>query len=371
MIDYLANVDGLEYDLELIKAVLEYDALGAHYLIIRFITHDNKNDLLPLINTTDTQQIEHFLLLIPEDKRWITDEPLIRTWIETQESRLFYRTRQKMGQRRDSLCIEIDGLRHHIGFFHSSGSLGKGTEGEVRRFTDKNTRKSWVVKTPLDEEIIDSDKDYLDSMEQQLAISSECSRKAYPDNPGVLVSRRTPSSFTYREVASFVDGMTIRNYLERIRDQKIFAQCFLDIAEELDRIHQVGVIHGDLKGDNIMITHGGKIRFIDFGFSAFKGQTGPFVSLQGLEEAGHLAPERYEYNSDLTATAEQDTFSFGEMLRYYYRPSKYTRTSFDSQLDTILQTIIYEATMFEVRARPSLQSIIERLRSSHEATFKP
>jgi eukaryotic-like serine/threonine-protein kinase len=41
----------------------------------------------------------------------------------------------------------------------------------------------------------------------------------------------------------------------------------LDIARILESLHCVGVLHGDLKGNNILIADDGSLRLFDFGCS--------------------------------------------------------------------------------------------------------
>jgi serine/threonine protein kinase len=41
----------------------------------------------------------------------------------------------------------------------------------------------------------------------------------------------------------------------------------LEVAIILESLHKVGVLHGDLKADNVMISHDGSLRLFDFGCS--------------------------------------------------------------------------------------------------------
>ncbi|KAJ3558151.1 hypothetical protein NM688_g1090 [Phlebia brevispora] len=72
---------------------------------------------------------------------------------------------------------------------------------------------------------------------------------------------------TYSIVMPWMFNGTIRHYLEQLDMNQIPAPLPLWIANALQYLHDQGVVHGDLRGANIMIDEGQAVRLTDFGLS--------------------------------------------------------------------------------------------------------
>ena len=62
------------------------------------------------------------------------------------------------------------------------------------------------------------------------------------------------------------------------------------IEETINRIHAAGFIHGDIRSANIFVTHDGRIRLLDFGFSKLLSQTSARkeIDLNAIDEIRQL-----------------------------------------------------------------------------------
>ncbi|KAG8961924.1 Suppressor of Sensor Kinase (SLN1) [Tulasnella sp. 419] len=87
----------------------------------------------------------------------------------------------------------------------------------------------------------------------------------------------------------YCSGGTLANLLElgRIEDETVLKVYTMQMLEGLMYLHSKGVVHRDIKPDNILLDHNGIIKFVDFGaakvFAKNKGsiQVGRTVAMQG------------------------------------------------------------------------------------------
>ncbi|KAI8910102.1 kinase-like domain-containing protein, partial [Gorgonomyces haynaldii] len=86
-----------------------------------------------------------------------------------------------------------------------------------------------------------------------------------------------------------------------------------DIAAGLDAIHKVGMIHGDLKGDNILLDDLNTAVITDFGLSQLKktgsSSSSAITNKKMTEAIRWIAPERYGRRFRLAPS--YDIFAFG------------------------------------------------------------
>ena len=105
-------------------------------------------------------------------------------------------------------------------------------------------------------------------------------------------------------VMTFVDGPTLG---ERLRDRgpvsaTVMAQILRDIAQALGYAHSRGVVHRDIKPDNILLdTATGRAVVTDFGIAAIKGDSGegPVSGTIGFISPEQLAGASADGRSDL------------------------------------------------------------------------
>jgi serine/threonine protein kinase/tetratricopeptide (TPR) repeat protein len=100
----------------------------------------------------------------------------------------------------------------------------------------------------------------------------------------------------------------------------------IKLAETLDRVHAQGVIHLDLKPENVLVGAGGQVTLLDFGIAVHaraddpeeEGRPGQMRAVDALTEAGdelgtpaYLAPEQLRGEA---VTPRTDLYTFGLLL---------------------------------------------------------
>jgi len=59
------------------------------------------------------------------------------------------------------------------------------------------------------------------------------------------------------------------NYFGKKSKMRIYKKIFVQLLNCVEKMHKIGILHSDIKSDNIMLTYDNDIRLIDFGLSSF------------------------------------------------------------------------------------------------------
>jgi len=115
-------------------------------------------------------------------------------------------------------------------------------------------------------------------------------------------------------VMEFVDGQTLREK----RGTFSFKQAIefgIQIAEGLAAAHEKGIVHRDIKPDNIMIRKDGIVQIMDFGLAKFRESGSKITRLtkegSTVGTAGYMSPEQIQGQD---TDHRSDIFSFGVLL---------------------------------------------------------
>jgi serine/threonine protein kinase len=97
-------------------------------------------------------------------------------------------------------------------------------------------------------------------------------------------------------VMSYVEGVTLEQYLHSRGGRLSFDNCLeiiMPVLDALKEVHRVGVMHRDISPDNIFIKNDGRVILIDFG-AARQEMREKSKSLSVILKAGYAPPEQYQ-----------------------------------------------------------------------------
>jgi tetratricopeptide (TPR) repeat protein len=114
-----------------------------------------------------------------------------------------------------------------------------------------------------------------------------------------------------------VDGEPLRAWAREARPWRLLVRVLADVARGLAAVHTAGVVHRDVKPDNVIVGRDGRARVGDFGLARTGGgganRPDGGVLATGTALAGTPAYMAPEVLGGGAATAASDQFSFGTM----------------------------------------------------------
>ena len=93
-----------------------------------------------------------------------------------------------------------------------------------------------------------------------------------------------------------VEGETLRSWLDRApRSQAEIRAMFLQAARGLQAIHDAGLVHRDVKPENLLVGRDGRLRVADLGLAITAGSTGPAPTRETLRPGtpGYMPLEQH------------------------------------------------------------------------------
>jgi serine/threonine protein kinase len=113
-------------------------------------------------------------------------------------------------------------------------------------------------------------------------------------------------------IMEYIEGVTLRQKLQKASlALKDVIDCAIQIAEALGAAHGKGIVHRDVKSDNIMITPAGQVKVMDFGLAKLKGSVKLTKTSSTVGTLSYMSPEHIQGGN---VDARSDIFSFGVVL---------------------------------------------------------
>lgn len=204
-----------------------------------------------------------------------------------------------------------------LGPYEISSLLGAGGMGEVYRARDPRLNREVAIKVlPAG---FTRDADRLQRFQQEARAAGAL------NHPGIMaVLDLGEHEGTPYLVCELLEGRSLR---EVLKDGPVpprrAAEMAAEVARALAAAHEHGLVHRDLKPDNLFVLKSGTVKILDFGLAKLRapapGQDEPTRSLMGsgtaegviLGTAGYMSPEQVRGQA---VDARSDLFSLGVVL---------------------------------------------------------
>jgi serine/threonine protein kinase/Tfp pilus assembly protein PilF len=193
----------------------------------------------------------------------------------------------------------------NIGHYKILGELGSGGMGSVYLALDTKLNRKAAIKLLSQTKEIDAD-----------AISlfiSESQAQASVSHPNIAtiyeINECEDGPFIAME---YVEGTPLKTLMaqKRIEFSKTIQIC-IQVCEGLEKAHQAGYYHGDIKPGNIIVDPEGFAKILDFGLAGIIGGQKLYSIDPMSGTLGYISPEQLQ---EKTPDQRADIFSLGVVL---------------------------------------------------------
>ena len=185
--------------------------------------------------------------------------------------------------------------------------IGVGGMANVYRGKDTQTGNAVAVKV-LKEELMDNEELVRRFKNESKAIS-------ILSHPNIVkVYDVSVSDKMQYIVMEYIDGITLKEYLKQRGGALTWKETVhfaTQILAALEHAHAKGIVHRDVKPQNIMLLADGSIKMMDFGIARFSRAQSQTVSDKAIGSVHYISPEQAK--GDKT-DARTDIYSVGVML---------------------------------------------------------
>ena len=114
-------------------------------------------------------------------------------------------------------------------------------------------------------------------------------------------------------VMEYIDGITLKEFIEQqgVLRWKDAVHFITQVLRALQHAHDRGIVHRDIKPQNIMLFSDGTIKVMDFGIARFSRSDGKTLSDKTIGSVHYISPE--QARGDIT-DEKSDKYSVGVML---------------------------------------------------------
>ncbi len=114
-------------------------------------------------------------------------------------------------------------------------------------------------------------------------------------------------------VMEYIDGITLTEYIERqgVLKWRDAIHFITQILRALQHAHDRGIVHRDVKSQNVMLLSDGQIKVMDFGIARFNRETDKTISEKAIGSVHYISPE--QARGEVT-DEKSDIYSVGVML---------------------------------------------------------
>lgn len=180
-------------------------------------------------------------------------------------------------------------------------SVGKGAFAKVyQAVPDRTLREADSVAIKVFSESALETDDFVGRVEREVAL---CQKLNHPNIMKILKSGQ--QNKVHYLIMEFVAGTTLRHKMNQGR-MELGEACKLlsELSLALGHAHSQGIIHRDIKPDNVMLTSSGP-KIMDFGLARLEGKSDLTQTGTAVGTPHYMAPEQVLCNRELDGRCDQ------------------------------------------------------------------
>lgn len=190
--------------------------------------------------------------------------------------------------------------------FRVEDVIGRGGMAIVYRAFDLKTHQTVALKVLREE--YEDDPEYRERFKREAAVNRKL------NHPNVVNSIDSGMTGGISYIAlEYVDGETLKDVIadKGKMEQEEAVHCALCILAALSHAHQRGIIHRDVKSQNVMITRSGQVKIGDFGIAGLADTKTLTSDGNVMGSVHYFSPEQAK---GMRATSASDLYSVGVIL---------------------------------------------------------
>ncbi len=225
--------------------------------------------------------------------------------------------------------------------------LGRGGMGVVYKAMDTQLDEVVAIKT-LPGDVLQKSPEELERFKREIRLARK------------ITHRNVLRTFDYGEAdgvyfisMEYVRGYTLNELLDEAPNKQMAPRLAVGLARQISRgleaAHEQGVVHRDIKPQNVLIDHKGEVKLMDFGIARMA------ETHEGMTQAGliigtphYMSPEQVKGEN---LDARSDVYSMGVMI---YETLAGRRPFESSSLTGVLTAHITEKAKPPVEWRPEI-----------------
>lgn len=184
--------------------------------------------------------------------------------------------------------------------------IGVGGMANVYRCNDTVDDREVAIKILKDE--------YLNNEEFIRRFKNESKAIAMLSHPNIVkVYDVSFGDMIQYIVMEYIDGITLKEYIDMqgVIEWKDALHLTTQILKALQHAHECGIVHRDIKPQNIMLLQDGTIKVTDFGIARFSDKSTRTMTEQAIGSVHYIAPE--QARGEVT-DGKTDIYSVGVMF---------------------------------------------------------
>ena len=185
--------------------------------------------------------------------------------------------------------------------------VGEGGMANVYRAMDLKEQRTVAVKI-LKEECTESE-------EMVRRFKNESKAISILNHPGIVkVYDVSVTDKIQYMVMEYVDGITLKEYLSLRGGPLTWKETLhfsMQVLEALSHAHSKGVVHRDVKPQNIMLQSNGQVKLMDFGIARFSQAENYALGDKAIGSVHYISPEQAK---GMPTDATTDIYSVGVMM---------------------------------------------------------